>query len=93
MGRERSDRENFHQSNINTMNAKLLHTVAWILVTVGALNWGLIGIGAFMGESWNLVAMLLSSWPEVEWLVYVLVGAAAVYGILTHKKTCRLCSA
>lgn len=74
------------------MSAKWLHMLSWILVIVGALNWGLIGIGAFMGESWNLVAMLLGGWPEVEWLVYVLVGIAAVYSVLTHKKTCRECA-
>ena len=26
-----------------------IHMVAWILAMVGALNWGLIGLGGFMG--------------------------------------------
>ena len=65
--------------------------VAWILVIVGAVNWGLVGLGGFMGSDWNLVSMLLGSWPAVEWLVYVLVGLSAVYEVATHKKNCRMC--
>ncbi|PIR84136.1 DUF378 domain-containing protein [Candidatus Kaiserbacteria bacterium CG10_big_fil_rev_8_21_14_0_10_51_14] len=70
---------------------KNLHMVSWILIIVGGVNWGLIGLGGFMGSNWNVVGMLLGSWPTVEWLVYVLVGAAAVYEVIKHKKTCRLC--
>lgn len=68
-----------------------LHMVAFILVMVGALNWGLVGIGGFLGGNWNVVNMILGSWPMVEWLVYVLVGVAAVYELVTHKKNCRAC--
>lgn len=70
---------------------KNLHTVSWILIIVGALNWGLVGLGGFLGGSWNVVNMVLGSWPAVEWLVYVLVGASAVYEIMSHKKNCRQC--
>ncbi len=58
---------------------KALHSIAYILLVVGALNWGLIGLGGFAGSDWNVVNMILGSWPEVEWLVYVLVGASGVY--------------
>ena len=30
--------------------------------------------------------MLLGPWPVVEWLVYVLVGASAVYQFVNNKK-------
>ncbi len=70
---------------------KNLHMVAWILVIVGGLNWLLVGLGGFMGSDWNLVNMILGSWPQVEWLVYILVGLSAVYEIVTHKKSCREC--
>ncbi|OGG50556.1 hypothetical protein A2763_04300 [Candidatus Kaiserbacteria bacterium RIFCSPHIGHO2_01_FULL_54_36] len=70
---------------------KNLHMVAWILMIVGGLNWGLIGLGGFMNADWNVVGMLLGSWPQVEWLVYILVGLAAVYEVVTHKANCRLC--
>lgn len=70
---------------------KSLHMVAWILVMVGALNWGLVGLGGFMGGNWNLVNLILGSWPMLEWLVYVLVGASAVYEVVMHRSTCKEC--
>ena len=66
---------------------KLAHAVTFLLVVVGALNWGLIGLLNF-----NLVKMVLGSWPMVETLVYVLVGASAVYLLATHKNDCKTCS-
>jgi len=65
---------------------------AFILMAIGALNWGLVGIGGFLGSDWNLVNMLLGAWPMVEWLVYVLVGLAAVYEVATHKSRCKDCA-
>lgn len=66
---------------------KELHMVTFTLVLVGALNWGLVGLFNF-----NLVTMLLGSMPAVEKLVYVLIGACAVYEVAIHKGTCKLCS-
>jgi len=71
---------------------KSLHSVAWILVMVGGVNWLLVGIGGFAGANWNVVNMILGSWPQVEWLVYVLVGLSAVYEIVNHKKICKQCA-
>jgi uncharacterized membrane protein YuzA (DUF378 family) len=66
--------------------------VAWILVIIGALNWGLVGIGGFAGGNWNVVNLVLGSWPMAEWIVYVLVGLAAVYELVMHKKNCKECA-
>lgn len=71
---------------------KALHVVAFILVVVGALNWGLVGLGMFMGSDLNLVNMLFGSMPTLEALVYVLVGLSAVYLAATHSKDCKACS-
>jgi len=71
---------------------KMLHMVAFILAMIGALNWGLVGIGGFAGSDWNLVHMILGSWPSVEWLVYILVGISGVVILFTHKKDCKMCS-
>lgn len=60
--------------------------VAFALVLVGALNWGLVGLLNF-----NLVTMLLGS-TGLENLVYILVGASAVYIAIGHKSDCRICS-
>jgi len=65
---------------------KMVHTVAWILLIVGGLNWGLTALG------WNVVDMLLGSWPVVVQIVYLLVGASAIYELVTHRKNCKECT-
>ena len=70
---------------------KIMHTVSWILIIVGALNWGLVGLGGLMGSNWNVVHMILGFSMPLEAIVYVLVGLSAVYEIAVHKKNCRLC--
>jgi uncharacterized membrane protein YuzA (DUF378 family) len=66
---------------------KALHMVAWILLVVGGINWGLTAFG------YNVVNMLLGSWPMVEQIVYILVGLSALYELFTHKANCKECSA
>ena len=66
---------------------KSLHKVTYILLVVGGLNWGLESLG------YNLVNMLVGSWPMVERLVYLLVGVSAVYELVGHKNSCKECSA
>ena len=56
------------------------------LVTIGALNWGLVGIGDFVNSDLNVVHMIVGSWPQVESLVYVLVGLSAVYKLMNKGK-------
>lgn len=59
--------------------------VAFILLVVGGLNWGLTAF------NYNVVNMLLGNWPMVEKIVYILVGLSAIYEIVTHKRNCRMC--
>lgn len=65
---------------------------AFILVIIGGLNWGLVGLGGFMGSDWNVIHAILGSLPALEWLVYVLVGLSAVVLMSSHKKDCRTCN-
>ena len=58
--------------------------VAFILLIVGGLNWLLHAFG------YNVVDMLGATIARV---VYILVGLAAIYEAVTHKKNCRACSA
>ena len=72
---------------------KALHIVSFLLVVIGGLNWGLVGLGWWLGGAdWNVVHMILGSWPMVEGLIYVLVGLGAVLLLINHKKECRVCS-
>ncbi|MBI3486253.1 DUF378 domain-containing protein [Candidatus Daviesbacteria bacterium] len=62
--------------------------VTFLLMAVGAINWGLVGLFGF-----NLVATVFGSVPSLESLVYVLIGASGVYILATHMNDCKICSA
>lgn len=61
---------------------KGLHTVTWILVIVGGLNWLLVGFG------WDLVMAIFGSFAR---FIYILVGLSAIYEIAIHGGSCKLC--
>ena len=69
-----------------------LHAIAFILVIVGGLNWGLIALGNWMGSNLNVVNLILGSYPMIENLVYLLVGISAIVLLIGHKKGCRECN-
>jgi len=50
----------------------IVKKIAWLLVVVGALNWGLVGFFNF-----NLVAFLLGTGIAAK-IVYCLVGLSAI---------------
>jgi uncharacterized membrane protein YuzA (DUF378 family) len=64
---------------------KALHMIAWILLVIGGLNWGLVGIGEFAGSNWNVVNLIFGSWPTLEAIIYVLVGLSALWLIFKPK--------
>jgi uncharacterized membrane protein YuzA (DUF378 family) len=63
---------------------KTLDVLSWILMVVGALNWGLVGLTRF-----DLVAAIFGlQFGEVSFLsavVYLLVGVAGLYEIVSWK--------
>lgn len=62
------------------ISMKLVHTVAYVFLLAGGLNWGLVGL-----FNLNLVNTLLGSLASVERLVYILVGVATIYVAATHQ--------
>lgn len=70
------------------MNKKMLHIVAFTLLAVGGVNVGLEGLLDF-----NLINVVLGAWVFVEKLLYILIGASAVYVFAGHKADCKICSA
>lgn len=65
-----------------------LFMVTGVLALVGALNWGLVGLGNFLNTNLNLVNLLLGAWPTVEWIVYLLVGVSALVYAVDFFKSC-----
>jgi len=66
---------------------KGLHMAAFILLVVGGLNW--LALAIF---GWEIGQLFGGSDALVSKIIYILVGAAAIYEIATHKKNCRACS-
>jgi hypothetical protein len=64
-----------------------MNTIVKILVIIGAVNWGLVGIGMLLGQgdSFNLVRLILGSIPVLEAIIYVLVGIAGIMMIFGCK--------
>ena len=58
----------------------ILKIISYILVIIGAINWGLIGIFGF-----DLVATLFGETSLLTRIVYILVGIAAVILLFLNK--------
>lgn len=67
---------------------KALHMVTFTLVIVGAVNWGLVGVG------YNVVNKILSAvgLVSLENIIYILVGLSGVYLAATHMQDCKACA-
>lgn len=68
------------------MNNKMTHVVAFLLVVIGGLNWGLIGLFRF-----DLIRVVLDFSDLLVRAVFILIGLSAVYLLSTHKKDCKTC--
>ena len=66
---------------------KYLHTISFILLIVGGLNWLLTAF------NYNVVDMVFGMGSQISMIIYILVGLAAIYEVVMHKKLCRMCSA
>ena len=54
-----------------------LDWIAFVLVVIGAINWGLIG---FFG--WDLVAAIFGAMSTVSKIIYALVGLGGIWMIV-----------
>ncbi len=60
---------------------RALKIISYLLIIIGALNWGLVGIFNF-----NLVALLLGDMTLFARIIYIAVGVAAIVSIATTFK-------
>lgn len=71
--------------------------LAWWLVVIGALNWGLVGIGYFFSpmSNWNLVEIIFKG-GVLAHIIYILVGISAVVVCMGCKScksgACKACA-
>ena len=71
---------------------KALGMIIVILTVVGALNWGLVGLGSLLNYNLNVVNLLVGTWPVVENVVYLLVGVCGIGTAWAHLSgKCGMC--
>ena len=63
------------------MHNNAVHMVAFILLIIGGLNWGLVGLFSF-----DLVDVIFGSIAGLDRIIYILVGISAVYVLVMKKK-------
>ena len=63
----------------------MVHKIAFILLIIGGLNWGITGVVS----SWDLATYLGST---IAMIVYILVVLSALYEVFAHKGMCKACS-
>ena len=56
---------------------QIINKITLLLVIVGGLNWGLVGLADF-----NLVSALFGEMSPLSRIVYVLVGASALWQLI-----------
>ncbi len=61
---------------------RILKIISFILVIIGALNWGLVGLFNF-----NLVSAVLGDMTFLSRTVYILVGLAAIVSLITSYRS------
>lgn len=66
---------------------KYLHAIAFLLVVVGGLNWGLLAV-----TGWEIGMLFGGMDALISQIIYILVGLSAIYLVFTHKKDCKACS-
>lgn len=55
-----------------------MSTVGFWLIIIGAINWGLVGLGGFFHGEWNVIHIIFGAWAWLEWAIYVIVGLCGV---------------
>jgi uncharacterized protein len=77
-----ADSRRTHRAAART--GSVLDTIAMVLMIIGGLNWGLVGLFEI-----DIVATLFGDMSPLSRIIYVLVGLAALYGIITTAKLLR----
>lgn len=66
---------------------KILSMIAWVLLIIGGLNWGLVG-----ALDTDLVAKIFGAGTTISRLIYILIGLSGIYGIYAMANCKDKCS-
>lgn len=63
-----------------------MHYITFGLLVIGGLNWFLVGL-----LGWDVGQLFGGQSAVVSRVIYVLVGLAAIWEVVSHKKCCKSC--
>lgn len=66
---------------------KIIHIVALIILVLGGLSVGLSAFGV------DALAAIFGVSSTAEYIVRILIGLAAILFVVTHKGSCKMCTA
>ncbi len=58
------------------MNA--LYSISFIITSLGALLWGAVGVGGFIGKNLNVVSFISKGNSTIEYGIYIFIGVCSV---------------
>jgi uncharacterized membrane protein YuzA (DUF378 family) len=65
---------------------KALHTVTFLLLVIGGINWLLVG-----AIGWDVGVLFGGQSAIISKIIYILVGISAIVEIFSHKSCCKSC--
>lgn len=65
----------------------ILHIIAFILLVIGGLNWLVLAL-----FGWEIGSLFGGQEAAISKIIYVLVGLAAIFEVVTHGKRCKDCA-
>jgi len=66
---------------------KTIHTIAFLLLVAGGLNWLLLGL-----FNWEIGSLFGGQDALISRIIYIVIGLAAAYELYAHKTRCKSCS-
>ena len=69
---------------------KALHSIAFVLLIIGGLNWLVVGVTS---TGWDVGLLFGAAGNPIARVIYILVGLSAVYLAAIHKSSCKNCEA
>ncbi len=64
-----------------------IHMLTFLLLVVGGLNWLMVGL-----FKWEIADLFGGQSNMISRAIYLVVGLAAVYEVVMHKKNCAVCT-
>ncbi len=55
-----------------------IYSVSFIVTSLGALLWGIVGVGGFIGKNLNVISFLSKGNSLIEYSIYIFIGVCSV---------------